>query len=1059
MKSRMRLLCLSLTMLCALAAAPFVAGQQIGDGIFQNTAIQPSMSDIRIGLPGRVWVEANFAEQGLGYEGSYLTVGGKTHLFQDFLDGRWLVEGQLHASAESGGIFGNVGVERVFTLDAAGADISLSAWADYDDDQQGDFAHSMTATGVSGSIKTHRWSLHGNGYFPVGTTDFAQGDPTGVNCFLNHSIVTQPGIDSALQGFDAIWLYKPQATAHLNGTVGVGGYGYSSDLVDFFGGVRARAGVQLLRGMIVNGEVNHDDRFGFSGVVQLAFLFGGRGRGTDYSLLGKDLDPTLRNDHIVRFQQDLVLAIDPDTGRPYNVYHVDNTADAAFANGTAETPFVALKDAEGASSTDDIIFVREGDGTTRNMDRGIVLKDGQLLLGDGVQHLIPLADGTNFLLCNDIDGNRPRITNRFFNIANGNAVTLADRNTVRGFIIDGSQGGMRNGIAGNEFVVGPSIIDGTIEDVTILGNPILNGVFLDRIAGDWTFARNNIQTAFADGIFISNALGTGSHFVFDSNIVSNNGRDGIHMEDYDGDDFDFINNVTNGNLRDGVRLERFSNAAGVGASFDFINPIARNNEEYGIRLIEADGDLRILNAQITNNVGGGIKLQDFKNTDPTHATLIGTSGGGTSNILGNGVGIGEGIFIELNAGTQRATITDSTITGNGIGIQTRTDGIVTTLTTDIVENLSVSNNSGDGMRFVALGGSTNTVLVENTGAPLTMNNNGTAFGNGISWLVGDASGSLSLLQGVVRNVNIGSPSSHGIFADIRNDGQLIAVHENINITTPGIDGLRIDADTDVNIVTGLPRAVSQVSFDNVTVTNVGDNGAEVNVGNGTFLDLAVTNSTFNNNGNNLFGWNFNVSGDNTDGGIVDTRFRLFAQNSSITNFDDEGWRWINDGDAHILAVIDAMTISGNGPQVNPPDDLPDGINLALNDDVVMNTRFTNNLITGNSGVGLLVGVNDGAELNMLMDGNIFSGNGAGNFSITNAPGGLVCLAMTTNIFSAAPILTNNSGGPSFILELDGFTNGPLTLIGAFDLRPFGTFCVPRIDAEETAFENAGFPPF
>ena len=59
-------------------------------------------------MPGRVWAETNIGD-GLGYEGSYFTLGGKTHLADDFLDGRWLLETQGHVS-ENGGFFGNLGL-------------------------------------------------------------------------------------------------------------------------------------------------------------------------------------------------------------------------------------------------------------------------------------------------------------------------------------------------------------------------------------------------------------------------------------------------------------------------------------------------------------------------------------------------------------------------------------------------------------------------------------------------------------------------------------------------------------------------------------------------------------------------------------------------------------------------------------------------------------------------------------------------------------------------------------------------------------------------------------
>ena len=226
-------------------------------------------------------------------------------------------------------------------------------------------------------------------------------------------------------------------------------------------------------GWIVNFEANYDDRFDLTGLVNLQIRWGVNARGAEYALTATDLDPTIRNDHIVRVQQDLVLAIDPDTGRPYNVFHVDNTADPAFATGAIDTRFTNLLDAQNASGPDDIIFVHEGDGTTRNYDRGIVLQEGQYLLGDGVRHEIPVQNGQVFVLCNDVDGNVPTITNR----NGGPVVTLAGRNIVRGFNIDATTGGVTNAIQGDGTLLGRTLDNGIIADINILGNPILNGVF------------------------------------------------------------------------------------------------------------------------------------------------------------------------------------------------------------------------------------------------------------------------------------------------------------------------------------------------------------------------------------------------------------------------------------------------------------------------------------------------------------------------------------------------------------------------------------------------------
>ncbi|MFO0260077.1 MAG: hypothetical protein ACK53V_00495, partial [Planctomycetota bacterium] len=510
---------LALAGLAALAFGEVSTGQQMmpGGGMPMGPAVaQPMMADFQVGMPGRMWVATNLADQGLGYQGSYLTLGAKTHLFQDAFDGRWVGEMRGHYAWESSGFFTNIGLERVYSIKAAGADVSLGGWFDYDDDQDRDFSHSFTQLGLTGSIKTRRWDLIGNGYFPLGTTDYSQGDPTGANCFFNNAIVLQPGIDSALRGFDVTMRIRPRALGMVNGSFDLGGYGYQSDFVDFFGGGRVRFGMQLLQGLIISAEVNQDDRFDTTGVLQLAYLFGVNARGNEFSMAGRDLEPTLRNDHIVRFRQDVVLAIDPDTGAPYNVYHVDNTADPGFADGRAQTPFTTLAAAEAAAGTDAIIFVHRGNGTDFGMSNGIVLKDRQMLLGDGSAHLIPIQGGQFFELCNDLGTDRPRISGN----AGGPAITLANDNVVRSIIIDGSAADTGNGIFGT------GVNNGVIEDVAI-NDTILNGIALNNFTGDWQFNRNTITTSGFDGIRLTNNTDPTSVLSFEDNDISGNLRDGI----------------------------------------------------------------------------------------------------------------------------------------------------------------------------------------------------------------------------------------------------------------------------------------------------------------------------------------------------------------------------------------------------------------------------------------------------------------------------------------------------------------------------------------------------
>jgi len=522
MKKRISLVCFAAVFAALFGTDNPQASAQVGPlGRIGSQAYQPDTfrrvaADVQVGLPGRVWVETNFADNGLGFNGSYVTLGGKTRLFEDALDGRWLTEARLHHSIEEdGGFFANVGIERVFSIDAAKADFLVGAWYDFDGDQQGNFGNDFSQVGVNAAIKTRRWDLVGNGYFPVGITDRVSGLPGDGGFFVGNNIQLQPGINSALTGFDVTLRLKPKQLAFVNGSFELGGYGYSSDLVNSFGGGRVRLGMQTRRGLSVTVEVNHDDRFETTGLLGVGYSFGAGGAiGGEYSSLGRDLEQTIRNDHIVRFSQDIKLAIDPDTGAPYNVIHVNNTADGAIGNGSAELPFDELIDAQLASGVGDVIFVDVGDGTSSLYDQGITLQDDQLLLSTGGQIILPTLN------CGLVELTAPGGVGATISNPGGfDVVRLADRNFISGINIDAT--GANNGISGN-------------------------GIEAAEIQS------TNISGASEDGILVTNSSGDWSFTNVNSSL---NGRDGIHLNGFASDQVTFTATTTNSNSRHGIFLE------------------------------------------------------------------------------------------------------------------------------------------------------------------------------------------------------------------------------------------------------------------------------------------------------------------------------------------------------------------------------------------------------------------------------------------------------------------------------------------------------------------------
>ncbi len=1073
----------------------------VSDGIFGPTAngvgfgqgTSPLSADILHWMPGRIWVGFTAADRGLGYSGSYATIGFKNRLGEDIIDGRWLFEARGHVSVESGNGFVNLGIMRNFTLQSAGADVSTGFWFDWDGDEQGAFAHTFRSVGGNLTIKTRRILHSTNFYAPLATTDFQLGTTGG---FFGNLIVQQAGIDSALGGVDTTLRIRPDQLGFLNGSLEIGGYSYESDLIDQFAGIRVGLGIQPLRGAIFNFQLTHDDRFDTTGIIQMTYLMGGNARGTEYSFVGNDLDPTIRSDHIVRYQQDFIAVIDPDTGLPYNVIHVNNTA-AAGGAGTFESPFSTLAAAQAASVTDDIIFVNEGDGTSTGYTTGIVLKDRQFLLGDGVEHLIPTIGGL-FRLPNAVDGNTPVISGA------PHAVTLANDNVVRGFQINNDNPGMINGI-GHTGGVGSTINNGTIEDVNITG-AIQDGIHLDGITGNWTFQRINSTFNGRDGLFIDNACDPSSIFLFNTITASNNGRDGIHIEDYDGTTFTFTNIVANNNADDGVELLRFKNTGAAVATLAFNTPTIGNNIGFGIVVNDFDGNALFFDSQITQNNGGGLQLVNVRNTAAGTQTFIGTTSVvTTSNFLNNGIGGGAGIDILLNdpGAVQRVTITNSTIGGQhdgnlvittaGLGIRAVADGAGTNLTTNIVDNLAISYHNSEGIRLISTSGATHTAQILNNFAPLVMDGNGLAgAGDNIELIVGNNNGGvLASLDVLIQNITTNAtfdlggnqiaPGTGGawIRASSTDDGVLRTTMQNVAADTISGSVAVLSFNNDGNGV-GAAR-INRFVMNNNQFSNLASNGVVATTGPDTFTDISITNNTFAVAPTIVGNVGINITANANNGGPIDNRTRVNIQNNIIGNaagpFDAGGMVLTANNDAHFLMNIEGNTISNAGAGGGATNVLPffDGILITGNGASRIDARIVNNLITLSADQGLQANLTGTGSMNLFLDGNSATGNDFGedpaDDPIINATllqilvqnqgaGGNVCLAMTNNFFNGnGTLLTNGGLAANFIVELDGLTNSPnINNVGPLTIGTFSTVCLPAIVTEEAAFTAAGFPP-
>jgi hypothetical protein len=817
-----------------MAAAQFGAGPRLGNQVYEPDSFRRVAADLNVGLPGRLWVSTNFAEEGLGYTGSYVTVGGKRRLFEDFLDGRWLTEARLHHSIEdNGGFFANVGVERVFSIKAAEADVVTGFWYDFDGDQQGNFGHDFSQVSVNAAIKTRRWDLVGNGYFPVGVRNFTSEATVGGTFFQGNNIVLQQGIDSSLTGFDVTLRLRPKQLAFMNGSFEVGGYGYSSDLINSFGGGRVRLNAQGRRGLIFGAEVNHDDRFQTTGSLSVGYVFGAvGGTNSEYAGIGRDLEETNRNDHIVRFNQSVELAIDPFTGAPYNVVHVaDGAADGG--DGTAENPFDTLADVQANSEIGDVIFVAAG-GT---LDGGLVLQDRQLLLGEGTEQLIDIQDGLRFRLGADTGGGAVLTNN-----GGSEVVRLADNNIVRGITIDAT--GANVGIAGDQ------ADSGILED-NVVTNASEFGIRLNLARGGFDINNNTLNDNGVDGLFVQRALDPTAIFNVNNNIANGNGFEGIQFEDFQAQQLNLTSNTTSNNGRHGLFLSDYLTNGG---EINILSHISDSNAEQGILIERGDGNLNILDATVTNNIGGGILTDTFTNQTAGQSTLIGNSEGGVSTITGNGVGAGSNLQFNL---TQAGAVQDALVTGlsldnGGRGILASVEGIDTRLNLNVIDNISISENLADGIRLIADDGGTINATIANDGLPLIMTNNGQSAGGAIFVSANGTNGiPASQINTTIRNVDINLPGSTanatGISVNSNGNASTNTIIENADIEkslVTNVAGFPVDdgdIGIDLDFANNGANAPNVVNIDNTRI--VTDNGITLDVGANTLADVSINSST------------------------------------------------------------------------------------------------------------------------------------------------------------------------------------------------------------------------
>jgi hypothetical protein len=662
---------------------PIVSHAQVGSGMIGGASGQGAMApvgglvnsgiarfrELEANGPGWMYWGLNAADRGLGYQGSYMTLGGFIPYAEDDLGGIWSADLRSHLS-NYGGFFSNVGLVRKQFF--GGAIGGIGVYWDYDGDQNqyadttitdtsGSYifagGQSYNQVGVSGEFLTDYGNLRSNGYIPVGTTAQTMGP------FVGNSLLCTPGINAALTGADLeVGAYLP-GLADWAGMVSVGGYAFGNsrydlvggqDVIPWFGGVYTRLDLTLIRNWDFSLQYNNDSYFDSTGFARLTYRMGGSRR---RNVPDQMEQPMMRNEHIVRAHQAPKQAINPANNLPWVVFHVDNsTTVAPGGNGTAERPFRTLSEGEtNAVNPYDIVFVHLGQSSATPYEtpaNGYQFgADNQYLVGEGTSLRVPSVNcGQVALWSQGTSPNYPVITAS--GTGNGIAINLGGsrtNTTVDHLRITNSPVGISSGTAGLQ--VGAVA---NVNDVQIVGTAAgQRGIELSGTAGTFNLTSLSLSNLTRDGIAV---LGSGT---------SSNASD-IQV------------NLTN---------SKINNTTGSGILVQNVTGTA--------------GRLRVVGSEVNGSTGAGIFVGNAN-------AFVGTSTFSTNNLAGVYVqdSVPATTALPTVPGNSVVQVADSKFSRGAVGVWALADSGTTNVT--VTKNSIRTTSSPSGANGIMLSVSSGT---------------------------------------------------------------------------------------------------------------------------------------------------------------------------------------------------------------------------------------------------------------------------------------------------------------------------------------------------------------
>lgn len=521
-----------------------------------------------------------------------------------------------------------------------------------------------------------------NGYLPLGTK-ISNPYGTTFDSFSGNYMLISQKYQSAMKGADAEFGFHFGKSESFDFYAAAGPYYFIGKIDPTTWGGKARLSGTFKDILTLEISDSYDRTFHnkFQGQISLSFSFGPKSKVKKQAhtckvantLNNRMLQPVDRQEIIVidKTRKNSV-AIDPATGLPFFFVFVDNTSSS---NGTYESPYHSLAQAQDNSAPNDIIYVFPGDGTTTGMDSGVSLQANQKFWGSGISHSIQTSEGTISMPAQS--SSFPIITNTNID-TDGNVITLATNNAISGFRITSA-----------------------LNDAIYGANPQSLEVSFCTIENSTTYA---IEASFSGDASISL---TNNQLLNNVNgaILNLNGTTSLVCSDNLFKGQTSISSVP-------LEISAVSNVVDVQIENNIFNDNTTGSIRFSFNTV-VDANINLLNNTITNNgtgsqasLGSSFVIIPNGTTDNCSIVLSGNSfSGNTSNSLYLHTS-GEFTALEITASTNKMSDNG----GSALVLATPVDNL-TFLATDNI----ITGNEDNGIAVIS-------AMVTSTG-DITINNN------------------------------------------------------------------------------------------------------------------------------------------------------------------------------------------------------------------------------------------------------------------------------------------------------------------------------------------------